>query len=229
MKMEMNMKTKITGHDLIALGYRQGKWMKDAIAHINANALEGEAYSQVMGFSYLRDASGNIMLDDDGLPMQGEFMPFGTGVHPTTMGIGNTLNYKNLSLSFLFDIKMGAKIYAATNAYGYFRGLHKATLEGRETGIGAVEAADVENYYQRIAFNITEEFVEDADFAKLREVVLSYRLPKSITDKLPFREVTIGLAGRNLALLWSKVDNIDPESTYTVGNGQGLEMFYDLF
>lgn len=39
------MKTKITGHDLIALGYRQGKWMKEAIEHINTNALEGEALS----------------------------------------------------------------------------------------------------------------------------------------------------------------------------------------
>lgn len=37
------MKTKITGHDLIALGYRQGKWMKEAIAYINVNALEGDA------------------------------------------------------------------------------------------------------------------------------------------------------------------------------------------
>lgn len=189
------------------------------------HALEGEPYSQIMGFGYARDDNGAIMLDADGLPMQGEFMAFGTGVHPTTMGIGNTFNYGNLSLSFLLDVRMGGKIYAASNAYAYFRGLHKNTLEGRETGIGSVEPADVENYYQRIAFNITEEFVEDADFAKLREVVLSYRLPSTITEKLPFTDVTIGLAGRNLALLWSKVDNIDPESTYTVGNGQGLEMF----
>ena len=42
------MKTKITGHDLIALGYRQGKWMKEAIAHINANGLEGEVLSSYL-------------------------------------------------------------------------------------------------------------------------------------------------------------------------------------
>ena len=33
----------INGHDLIALGFKQGKWMKAAIEHINENALEGEA------------------------------------------------------------------------------------------------------------------------------------------------------------------------------------------
>ena len=33
------MKTQITGNDLIALGFRQGKWMKDAIQYINTNTL----------------------------------------------------------------------------------------------------------------------------------------------------------------------------------------------
>lgn len=39
----MKTHTKITGHDVIALGLRQGKWMKGAIAHINENELEGDA------------------------------------------------------------------------------------------------------------------------------------------------------------------------------------------
>lgn len=33
------MNTKVTGHTLKALGYRQGKWMKEAIAYINENKL----------------------------------------------------------------------------------------------------------------------------------------------------------------------------------------------
>ncbi len=188
--------------------------------------IEGLPYSQIMGFMYERDASGNIMVDGDGLPMRGEeLVPLGTGVHPTSLGINNTLSYKDLSLSFLIDSKSGGYIYGATNAYAYFRGLHKNTLEGRESGIGDISAENVEDYYQRIAFNITEEFVQKADFVKLREVVLSYNLPKSKLGKLPFESLRIGLAGRNLLLLSSSVDNIDPESTYTAGNGQGLEMF----
>lgn len=38
----MNTNTKVTGHTLKALGYRQGKWMKEAIMHINKNKLEGD-------------------------------------------------------------------------------------------------------------------------------------------------------------------------------------------
>lgn len=187
--------------------------------------VEGLPYSQIAGFAYARNADGSIQLDDDGLPVQGEFTTFGTGVHPTTLGISNSFRYKNLSLSFLIDMKTGGKIYGATNAYGYFRGLHQATLDGRENGLGAVAASDIENYYQRIAFNITEEFVQDADFAKLREIVFSYNVPKSLLGSTGLSELRIGLAGRNLLLLWSEVDNIDPESTYSNGNAQGLEMF----
>ncbi|NRB59814.1 MAG: RtcB family protein [Winogradskyella sp.] len=44
----MENRKHITGHDLIALGYRQGKWMKDALDFINANGLEGEDLSKYL-------------------------------------------------------------------------------------------------------------------------------------------------------------------------------------
>lgn len=187
--------------------------------------VEGLPYSQIAGWSYARNADGSIELDDQGLPVQGEFTHFGTGVHPTQMGISNSIQFKDLSLSFLIDIKQGGYIYGATNAYSYNNGLHQATLVGREGGIGQVAAADIQNYYNRVAFSITEEFVQEADFAKLREVVLGYTLRKDKLGDFPFQSVTVSLAGRNLGLLASKTDNFDPESTYSSGNAQGLEMF----
>lgn len=39
----METNTNMNGHDLIALGYRPGKWMKEALLFINENGLEGEA------------------------------------------------------------------------------------------------------------------------------------------------------------------------------------------
>ncbi len=44
----MEYKTLINGHDLINFGYRQGKWMKDALVHINENQLEGAALHQYL-------------------------------------------------------------------------------------------------------------------------------------------------------------------------------------
>ncbi len=187
--------------------------------------VEGLPYSQVMAFEYERDGSGNITVDENGLPVQGALRTFGTGVHPTTIGINNSFTFGNFGASFLLDMKRGAMIYNATNAYGYFRGLHQETLEGRESGIGAVSSENVEDYYQRIAFGISEQFVENANFVKLREIIVSYNLPSSLTEKLPFASGSLSFAGRNLLILSKNTTNIDPESTYTTGNGQGLEMF----
>ncbi|MEL6718963.1 MAG: SusC/RagA family TonB-linked outer membrane protein, partial [Bacteroidota bacterium] len=184
---------------------------------------EGLPYSQIYGFGYARDASGNIIVDDaTGLPQQGDFMAFGTGVHPNTMGIRNSFRIGDIGFSFLLDMKAGGFIYNATNAYAYFRGLHLNTLEGREGGIGNATAED---YFSNIAFNITEEFVQEADFMRLREIVLNYDLPRSVMSNLPIEGIGFSISARNVALLWSKTDNIDPESTFDSGNAQGLEMF----
>ncbi|MFR5757850.1 MAG: hypothetical protein ACLUE2_05360 [Bacteroides cellulosilyticus] len=58
---------------------------------------------------------------------------------------------------------------------------------------------------------------------KLREVSLSYSCPKSGSVHTPIESVTLSAYGRNLLLIYSKVDNIDPESSYNNGNGQGFE------
>lgn len=186
--------------------------------------VEGLPYSQIGGFTYVRDEAGEIVLDDNGLPQQGEFAHFGTGVAPTMAGFGSTFRYKNFSLNFLIDSRWGGKIYSATNAFAYLRGLHQETLEGRETGIGSIPAEEVEDYYGRI-YNITEQFIYDADYIKLRQVQFTYNLPSSVIERLPLSGVNVGIGARNLALLYSAADNIDPESTYNVGNAQGLEMF----
>ena len=64
-----------------------------------------------------------------------------------------------------------------------------------------------------------------ASYVKLREVILSYALPTSLINKTPFTGIKFSLIGRNLAILHSNVDNIDPESSaYGSSNGQGFEV-----
>lgn len=44
----MNNKTNITGKELIAMGFKSGKWIPEALAHINTNQLQGEALSNYL-------------------------------------------------------------------------------------------------------------------------------------------------------------------------------------
>ena len=63
----------------------------------------------------------------------------------------------------------------------------------------------------------------DASFVKLREVRLNYNLPASATSGLPFSNVSVGVYGRNLAILHKNVPHIDPEVATSASNIQGFE------
>lgn len=189
---------------------------------------EGLPYSQVSGYKYLKDSNGDLVLNASGLPQRDDelgIVPFGTGNAPYNGGFTNMFRYKNLSLSFLVDFRFGGVMHSGSNARAYQYGLHKNTLVGRETGIGSVPAEDIVNYYKAIADNITEEFVYKSDFVKLREIVLAYPIPQTIVDKLRVHKIDVSLVGRNLLTLYKDVPNVDPESGYNAGNGQGLEFF----
>ncbi|WP_335964823.1 SusC/RagA family TonB-linked outer membrane protein [Galbibacter sp. PAP.153] len=82
---------------------------------------------------------------------------------------------------------------------------------------------DPQDYWTNVASNSPEPFIDDASYIKLRELNLSYNIPSRILDKTPLTGVSLSLYGRNLATLYSKVKNIDPESGYNSSNGQGFE------
>lgn len=50
----------------------------------------------------------------------------------------------------------------------------------------------------------------DETFLKLREIILTYNVPNSITEKLKIDKASISLIGRNLAV-WSDLPNVDPD------------------
>jgi RNA-splicing ligase RtcB len=64
----------ITGHDLIEMGYRSGKWFREALAHVNAENLKGESLKayldnaepkQVMPFEEAKPYHVNIAADNE--------------------------------------------------------------------------------------------------------------------------------------------------------------------
>jgi TonB-linked SusC/RagA family outer membrane protein len=71
---------------------------------------------------------------------------------------------------------------------------------------------------------VAAPFIYDASYIKLRDVTLSYRLPKTITKKLGISALTVGLVARNPLIISKNIPNIDPDSNYYNGNGQGLEL-----
>ncbi|KAB7530255.1 SusC/RagA family TonB-linked outer membrane protein [Flagellimonas olearia] len=199
---------------------------------------EGMPFGMVAGYKRQTNDNGDIVYNQaNGLPLQGDFVALGRGVPPLTMGLTNNFTYKNFSMGVLLDGKFGSKLYTSTNAYGTYYGLHKNTVANgvRENGVqvsgvdtnGNPYSAtiDAQTYFQNTAFSITDDFVSDAGFIKLRQLTFGYTFPHSILTETPFEHVSVSFVARNLMLLYSQVDNVDPESNYSNSNAQGLENF----
>ena len=201
----------------------------------------GGPYSIIKGYKPLLDASGNKVYNVSGgsaTLVQGPLEKLGEGVHPVGIGFNNDFKYKNFNFSFLIDGKFGGSLYSGTNLYGTRMGLTKLTLEGRESGLPisgvdrsgnpvnmTIAPADLRTYYDGFR-NISSEFVYDASFVKLRQVILGYQLPlEKISFLSKVNSITVSFVARNLFILYKKTPGIDPESVFSAGNAQGVEQF----
>ena len=198
-------------------------------------AIPGEPFGSLYGYDFERDPDGNVV-HVDGLPQQGDLKVLGNYTPDWIGSMNNEFVYKNLSFSFLIDTRQGGDIYTMTTTWGRYAGVLEETLLGREDGIvgdGVKQAPDgswVTNdvvvsaeEYNKAAFNnnIAYPSVFDASFVKLREVKLGYTFPK--IGNLPIHDLSISFVGRNLALLYTKVPHIDPETAFSNTNVQGIE------
>lgn len=222
--------------------------------NIQIYAKPGRPYGDLYVAKYLRDEDGNRIINTDGRPIAdggtsnyqliGNFMPDWTG------GIGNTFSYKGLSLYSLIDIRKGGEFYSVGTRYMVIYGTTTETLEGRKewyAGTGGYVAEGVKGELVEgvwvstgekndIAINpqtywgtggvgnIGEEFIMDGTFVKMRELALSYDLPKRFLSGMPISNVTLSVIGRNLFFIYRASKHYDPESSYNSGNyGAGVE------
>jgi len=79
-----------------------------------------------------------------------------------------------------------------------------------------------QQYYKGFT-NADEAFVYSATYVKLREIKLGYTLPKQWIKSIGLQSASVSVVGRNLLIIHKEVPNIDPETAFNTGNGQGLE------
>ena len=70
--------------------------------------------------------------------------------------------------------------------------------------------------------NFPRANLEDATYIKLRELTLTYRVPRTWTSSWGVEAMDVSLVGRNL-WLWTRADHIDPETSIEGNSIQGFE------
>lgn len=219
--------------DLYGIGFAR-------VQNTNANAPYYDASGKFVG-QMVFDANGRPVRTTNRIKL-GNYNP------DFLVGLNNSLTWRGVNLSFLFDIRSGGRLYSETQTVGREGGIIIETLEGRKDGydltkdgngvigqgvvfVGGVPQANTRKVSAREwhtawtgGRGIAEGVMYDASFIKLRELQLGYTIPDKVWGKLPFRGVSVSLVGRNL-MLWDRVPHIDPENmSYTGGTAlPGIE------
>ena len=162
-------------------------------------------------------------------------------------GLNNRFTYRNLSFSFLIDMKKGGQLFTLDQWYGQATGVYANTAGLNDLGNPLRDPVDqgggeilpgvkedgtpndirvFAGYYANgrgYARAVNTQHVYDAGFIKLREVALSYRLGSKTFGKSIVQSMTFTASGRNLWLIDSSVPYADPEAGLSSGNVQGYQ------
>ncbi|NOQ91883.1 MAG: SusC/RagA family TonB-linked outer membrane protein [Flavobacteriaceae bacterium] len=214
---------------------------------VSINATVGEPYGTIRG-------SDHEYIDGKPVVNSSGYYKKATGTHVIgnyqadwTGGLNNRFTYKNLTFSFLIDMKKGGDLFSLDQWYGQGTGVYANTAGlndlgnplrdpvsqgGGEILPGVKEDGtpnDIRSYAGWYANGrgwaraVNTQHVYDAGFIKLREVALSYRLGENTFGKSLIQAMTFTASGRNLWLIDSSVPYADPEAGLSSGNVQGYQ------
>ncbi len=218
--------------------------------NINIFGEKGKQYGSIYGTTYRRvtdkesEFYGQRLLNESGLPTtDGSSTYLGTQSPNFLLGITNTFAYKNFGLSFLVDGRFGGKFFSGTNAALKQSGLADATVidgaresfiaegvisNGQGGYVQNTKSVTPQQYWYAVQnvnnLGIIEENIFDATNVRLRNVQLSYTLPKSILKNSVVKTARFSLSANNLWMIYSKANGVDPESVFATGtNATGFE------
>lgn len=215
----------------------------------------GLPYGQIFGTENAKDDEGNLLIDKaTGLPFPASVSTVVGDPNPDfTLGITNSFKFKNVTLRALIDWREGGDMYSFTAASLMLRGQLANSVEredlrvvpgvygSNQTFQALTDASGnkISNTTPITAFDShfsngwgaygqDEVNIYDVTTIRLREIGLSYDVPKSLLDKTPFGSAALGISGRNL---WWKAPNmleglnLDPEvlAESAGSNVQGFE------
>lgn len=216
----------------------------------NVRLVAGDEYGQIYGTAYQRNDAGQLLISPTtGLPLPtAGVVKIGNPNPKYTVGINNNFDYKSFSLSFLLEIRKGGQQYSRNIADVQRNGVAAETAEfprfeadgltlakpylyqgvyasGANAGQPNTTNVTAQSYYGNSGKYVAAEgYIYDTSWFRVREATLSYRLPQDVVSKTPFRNLEIGLFGRNLYLKAKNYPHFDPEqNALGVSNAQGLE------
>jgi TonB-linked SusC/RagA family outer membrane protein len=86
-------------------------------------------------------------------------------------------------------------------------------------------AVDPSVYWPQIVSSggVARPYIYDGSYVKMREISLGYSFPSKLVSRFGIRDLQLSVVSRNPFIIYKDTPNVDPDSNYNNGNGQGLE------
>lgn len=202
---------------------------------------EGGSYGDMYATDFARDADGNILLSSSGRPKLSNEkfgMYVGNMNSKYQLGWSNTFTYKDFSLFFLINGKIGGKVVSFTEAELDRLGVSQRTSEARlaaeanpdlvwngkpATYMPDGNLAPIKEYYQGIGGDVNAtQYVYDATNFRLRELSLGYTFRNLLGVS---KHVSLSFIARNLFFIYKDAP-VDPDISLSTQNGlNAFEIF----
>jgi len=193
---------------------------------VDVVGVEGEKLGDIRGSVYKRNAGGQIIVGNDGLPIRQDSLVRLGNLQPDFTGsIQFKASYKGFSFGALISMQQGGEIFSASEASATASGNSVRSTENDRrsfffdgpTTDGTLNTTMIsaQQYWSRVA-SINEEFIYDASHMKLGELTLGYNFSKTTLSKIhnqPIKNLRITLYGRNLLYFYKHTPGTVPDAS----------------
>ena len=234
------------GGEVKSIVVASGAFSGSSSAYVRS--LVGQPWGQLYGKAIKR-LNGLPELEADGMfKATAEPINYGSVLPMYSGGFQNSIDvFKNFTINVNIDYQYGGKFFSLSDSWGYLSGLSAETAVLNDKGNsvrdavgdgGGVHVSGVdgtgkavdfyvdafEYFHQFRAKNISEPYVYDLTFVKLRELSIGYKLP---VNKMGLGKVlqnaTFSIIARNPLLIYAKTRNFDPSEISQVQGEDGQQ------
>lgn len=191
----------------------------EVYSHINADGETLQPNAQPGDVRFV-DVNGDGIINEDDRTMIGNPTP------DFTFGFTASAEYKGFDFSFFASGTYGNDVFNGTQRQD-LRYTNRTTAildrwtgEGTSTTVPRFTWLDNNNNYR-----VSDLYIEDGSYLRIKNVQLGYSLPASITQKMGAEKFRVYVSAENL-LTWTKYTGVDPEigafSSFDIGIDRGI-------
>ena len=221
---------------------------------------EGEPFGVFYTYEPTYDDQGHVIVDANGLPiLTDEIQNTGKNVQADfTAGVSTKFSWKGISLSANLDISKGGYMLSRTKNIMEFTGngiytsynnrnpfvipnsvtftgeKNEAAVYGKTTFDNttplSMTGKTIQDYFDKGGVVGGEHYLTPRTYAKLRNITLSYDLPKAWVSAVKLSEVSLGIFCNNV-FFWTAKENrfIDPENSSYADDGDLHALFGETY